>query len=339
MSVINENATRIRIVRAIIVLAAFTCISTTGFYVLGNTVGQGRSLLHAIYLTAMIFSTVGSIPDKMTTHEEIWTVLMIVFGIGAAVYWFSTMMALVTEGELRRAMGKRQKSRRLRHMNDHMIVAGFGRMGSEVCRMLHDNKRPFVLIDTDPERIALAESLRYVCINGDASDEPVLTNASIDSAAGLVTCLPNDAANVFVALTARGMNESLNIIARSESEAAEGRLIKAGATRVVSPAAIGATKIARMLMHPALEDLIDATANADLSIDRLSTDRMKEMLGKTLRHLSLPAQHGVSIMAVEKADGQRFFSPSADHVLEEGDSLIVFGPQEAVEKLLATYEA
>lgn len=338
MNGIEPGPLRARVGRALLVMLVFALVSTAGFGVLGNTVGEGRSFLHAVYLTAMIFSTVGAIPDQMSRAEEIWTILMTIFGIGAAVYWFSTMMALVTEGELRRALGKRQQTRRLRHMNGHVIVAGFGRMGRTVCRMLHEQHQPFVLIDTDPARLEEAEALNYTCIAGDAADEAVLANGSVDSAIGLVSCLPDDAGNVFVSLTARGMNERLTIIARSEDEAAEGRLIRAGASRVISPAAIGATKIARMLLHPALEDLIDATASADLAIDRLHTPRMKGMVGQSLRSLALPSKYGVSIMAVEKAGGQRYFSPSADRVIEEGDSLIVFGPTEAVEKLLRAYE-
>ena len=161
--------------------------------------------------------------------------------------------------------------------------------------------------------------------------------AGIARARGLVACLPHDADNVFVTLTARELNAKLMIIARAEQVASEPRMERVGADRVVCPPTIGALKVTRMLLHPAVEDLLDATVSEDMAIDKVSVSNLEGFVGQSLRELALPNQYGLMVLSVVGADGRRLFSPPADHVLAYGEQLIVIGTGDSVQRLVADH--
>lgn len=316
---------------ALMGMAVAAIVSTCGFWILGN--GE-RTFIDALHLTANILSTVGNWSGELSQVEKVWEVLVIVFGIGAAMYGFGQVMAITTGGQIQRMLGRRQLQKEIKTLRDHYIVCGFGRMGQSVCESLKDEGKRFVLIETDDERAAMADELGYIYINGDAADEDVLSQAGIEYSRGLVTCLRHDADNVFVTLTAHGINPELQVIARSESQATEHRLKRAGASRVICTPVIGANKVTRMLLHPALEDLVDATIEKDLAFDRIHVNRLEDLVGKTLTELHLPRDHGVIVLAIEKLDGRRMFNPPEDHVLKEDELMLVVGPRKAVDDLL-----
>jgi len=318
---------------SVLVLVIFAVMSTAGFYVLGE--GR-RGMIDCLYLTAGYFSTVGDNPFSGTfsEREELWALMVIIFGIGAAVYAFGSVMALITSGELQRSIGRRQLAKRLESLDNHYIVCGFGRMGSGICRALARKGARFVLIDAAEGPIEEAAELGYVTTLGDAADEIVLKQVAIDRARGLVTCLPHDPDNIFVTLTARGLNAHLLIIARAEILATEQRLIRAGADRVICPSVIGATKITRMLLHPAVDDLMDAATEEDFNIDRIAVSSLTNLAGKSLRDAALPSRYGIMVLAVERPGRNRLFNPAADHLLTNEEQLIVAGPHEAIERFL-----
>ncbi len=332
------NTTRRNLRTALIVLGIFVVVSTSGFYVLGQLSGAERTFLSALLYTASIFSTVGHIPTRqpLTQTEMVWEILMIIFGIGVAVYAFSSVMALVTGGEIQRMLGRRQLTDKMRNLEDHYIVCGFGRMGQGVARALARERSAFIIIDKNSEMTQLADELGYLYVLGDAADEMLLKMARIDRAAGLVSCLPHDADNVFCTLTARELNGKLKIIARAEQEQTEKRLLSAGADRVISPPVIGAIKATRMLLHPAVEEIIDAATGQDVGIDKLSVNETGALAGKSLRELKLPQDYGLMVLAVESADGSRKFNPEAEYVLKAGEKLVVIGPRDAVDRVSET---
>lgn len=324
-----------RVKRSLIILLIFAIISTIGYYAIGS---PESDLIDALYLTANVFSTVGAWNPAMSRSEEIWTILMIVFGIGGAVYAFSSVMALMTSGQIRSILGRRQLTGKIQSLSDHYIVCGFGRMGRSVCNSLAEAGRSFVLIDHDAERTAAADTVGHLYVLGEAADEKALENAGIARARGLVTCLKHDADNVFVTLTARGMNPKLTIIARSEAEGTEKRLTRSGADRVITPSVIGAHKITRMLLHPAVEDMIDAAAAEHIAIDRVAVGQLSGLTGRSLRDVALPKEYGVTVLAVETPDGRRQFNPPADHVLAADEQMILVGPAPAIDRLLSRHE-
>jgi voltage-gated potassium channel len=321
--------TRRQLRNALIALAAFAVLSVVGFLALGY---PDRTLLEAMHITANIFSTVGAWKASLNAAEQVWEIVMIIFGIGSAAYALGSVTALITSGELQRTLGRRQLVDRIQNLTDHYIICGFGRMGQNIAATLAASRRPFVIIDLDDAMTQLADDHDYLYLLGDASDEQILRMASIAQAKGLVATLPHDADNVFVVLTARGMNSKFHIIARAEREETEPRLERAGADRVICPAVIGAGKITRMLLHPAVEDILEATVTRDMAIDRLLVDNIPGLEGQTLREAALPKKYNIMVIAIETGQGKRIFNPPADYQLGAGDQLIVIGTEESVNK-------
>jgi voltage-gated potassium channel len=324
---------------SMLALAVFAVVSTAGFYGLGLWAGVERGWLECLRYTASIFSTVGDMPrrEPFTPAETLWEILMIIFGIGVAVWAFSSIMALVTGGEIQRMLGRRELFGKIRSLDNHYIVCGHGRMGQSIARSLARSGQSFVVIDKDAERTSEAEERDYLYILGDATDENILSMAGVHRAKGLVACLPHDADNVFATLTARELNARLTIIARAEQESTERRLLNAGASRVICPPVIGAMKVTRMLLHPAVEDMLDATMSGEFALDRVNVDDMPAVNGKTLRELALPSEYGLMVLAVQRGDGSRLFSPPADHKLSGGEQIIVVGRRESVDRLARTF--
>ncbi len=331
------SATRKNIRISLVLLIIFALVSTMGFYLLGVFHQTDRSFMDCLHYTASIFSTVGDMPRNghpFTAGEKLWEILMIVFGIGVAVYAFGTIMAMITGGEIQRMLGRRQLFGKIRSLENHYIVCGFGRMGQGVAQSLARENQPFVVLERDAEKTTLADERDYLYLLGDATDESLLNLAALNRAKGLVACLPHDADNVFVTLTARQLNPEIQIIARAEQQGVESRLISAGATRTVCPPVIGAAKVTRMLLHPAVDDMLDATMQGDFAFDRINVDDLPNAVGQSLRDLALPREYGLMVLAVQTPNGSRQFNPPADHTLASGEQMIVIGQRENVDRLV-----
>jgi voltage-gated potassium channel len=195
---------------------------------------------------------------------------------------------------------------------------------------------PFVVIETDPEKIyELNEHSRCV-ITGDATNEENLLEAGVERAHGLAACLPDDAANVYTVLTARGLNPDLHIVARAVEEQAESKLIRAGANRVVSPTIIGSQSMARALLKPAIADFMDSIVaeSLDLVFEEVTIDNHSPLIGQTFKDNALFNYQSVIVVARRRRGGELEFQPRRDSAMEEGDLLIVVGKADAVKQLV-----
>jgi voltage-gated potassium channel len=211
-----------------------------------------------------------------------------------------------------------------------------GRMGRQVAAELHSAGRPFVVVDTSAAIVEQAESLGYLGLHGDASDEAVLSRAGIERASVLASVLSDDAANVFVTLTARSMRADLMIVARGENQRTEHKLLGCGADRVVLPTAIGASKMSQMILRPTADELFDqlgrgtTTAGVDmvdfgLEFDQIEIGAGSTLAGRTLGQLEVRGAHGYLVVGVRHADGDTVLHPSADTRLGVGDTVVVLG--------------
>jgi len=308
-------------------------VSTLGYRLI-----EHQSLLAGLYITVITISTVGSreIPN-MSPMGQWWTIGVIVLGVGTAAATFSAVVAALTEGTLRRMLGRRQMHRAMEQLRGHTIVCGFGRMGAMVAAGLRDAGREVVAVEMSGEPADRADAAGVPCLRGDAQDEAVLTAAGIDRAGHLVACLPSDADNVFVTLTSRQLNRSLRIIARATEPSTQNKLLHAGADRVICPQIIGATRIANVILRPAVVDFVEvANQGVDLELDQLVVSPGSDLAGMNLRSLALPKRLGAMVVAVRKADGQTVYSPGAELELANGDTLILVGRSgvaEAVQKI------
>ena len=201
----------------------------------------GRSPLDALYMVIITISSIGFTErSDLPPIEKGFTILVIVFGMTAAAYALGGFVQLMTEGEIARVLGLRRLTKEIERLSGHIIVCGFGRIGHFVAEELHRHQQEFVLVEHSAERVAEAENLGYLVLNGDAREEDVLEAVGVKRAKTLVTALNTDADNVFITLTSRELNPKLHIIARGELPSTRKKLLQAGADRVVLPAAIGA---------------------------------------------------------------------------------------------------
>ncbi len=214
-------------------------------------------------------------------------------------------------------------------------MCGFGRMGRALCEALSKRDISFVVIDYNPDRTAMAEEHGYLYILGDATLDQTLETAHIHEARGLATCLRSDADNVLVTLSARGLDGDIVITARAEMEETQHKLLRAGANRVICPPVQGATSILQMLLHPAVDELVDIVVSGEeLEISKVKASELPKALGRTLQDLKLPTLTGITVVVVVHGDGRRLFNPPPDFQIEPDDELVVIGPPQGVDTLL-----
>ncbi len=316
-------------------LFALLLIGAGGFYLLSDN----ATVLDSIYLTALILTTVGMKEGRLdlNTPQQVWALFMMLAGISAALYAAGNVVAFIIDGELHRLFGRQQLQNKIDRLQDHYIVCGFGRMGKALCAKLNEKDVPFVLIEHGTPRTAEAHQLGYLHLMGDAMSEDVLKTAHVERARGLATCLGTDANNVFVTLTARGLNDKLTIIARAEEPTAESKLKRAGADRIICLPLLGATRITHMLLQPGIDELLELTVTGrDLEISKVSVDQIPNAAGKSLRDLALPQKTGSIVVAIIHPDGQRSFNPPPDTQLNHKDEMIIISSAGGVDKILST---
>ena len=256
------------------------------------------------------------------------TILVIGLGLVATGWTVAGILRYVTEQEIDRALGHRRVRKQIDGLRDHTIVVGSGRMGTLLGTELHLAGAPFVVIEKGPDRLADLQARGCLWVEGDATVEKVLLEAGLDRAKALVTTIPSDAANVFITLTARQMSTRVHIVARAEEPTTERKLLQAGANHVILPAAIGAHRIAAMLLNPrAVEfsELVTRTNNLQIEIEEAPVDRAGPFDGRTLRDLDVGRRTGVMVMAIKRADGRVEFPPTGGEALAPGDSIILLG--------------
>jgi voltage-gated potassium channel len=218
----------------------------------------------------------------------------------------------------------------------HYIVCGAGRVGAGVIRDVAQSGNDLVVIEGD-EGIAdrlLAQG--HLVLMGDATNEDVLKAAGIERARGLVCAVSSDPDNLYITLTARDLNKDVRIISRANDEAAVGRLLKAGANKVVSPALTGSTRMAQMLLRPAVADFIELatmTERLELEIEQVEIGKNSPFIGHALKETGIRTEHGVIVIAIRRGDGEMIFNPFADTVIEESDALVALGSHSSLETL------
>jgi len=312
-------------------------------------VAAGWKIDDAVYMVVITIFGVGygEVNPIESSELRALTITVIVAGYAAVIYTVGGFMQMVVDGELNKALGARRMNREIERLLDHTIVCGFGRMGSILARELHAAGKPFVVIDTDPRRLQEAEERGYLVIDGDASEEYVLERAGIRRAGVLAAMLSQDATNVFVTITARELNPRLVILARGENPRTERKLLSSGADKVVLPMAIGAAKVAQLIIRPSAESLLEnlqqQAALADdlgqigLKFDELVVQPASSLAGRPLREIEVRSNHGLLIVGVRRAGGAVDLNPPAELVLAEGDAVIVLGHADDLPQLAGKF--
>lgn len=317
----NPSLRRIR--RGAVLLTAVLFASVCGYRFFG------RSWLDSVYMVVITVATVGYGEHTQISHaEQVYTILVILVGLTASAYTLGAFFQLLTAGEVDRVLGIRRMTREIDRLDRHVIVCGFGRMGRILCAELKRQQVPLVVVDRDSALTAEATAAGYLSYQGDATEEETLLAVGVQRAKSLVTALPGDADNVFITLTSRNLNDRLQIVARGELPSTQKKLLQAGASRVVLPAAIGALRMAAMITKPSTVELMELFAGKnllDVEVDELSIAETCPLVGKTVHETETRRRHGLLVVAVKRTDGNMVFNPGADFRFSPGDVIIVMG--------------
>jgi voltage-gated potassium channel len=320
-----------RIRNALIALALAILFGTIGF-----TLIEGWPLADSLYVTVQTLTTVGygDIPPHSSAGRAFAVVVMLM-GVGGVALAASTIVQSVVQSEMVSAFGQRRQSKKMSKLHDHYIICGSGRVGSHLIRDLQATDKSFVVIESDPQRAAEFAQREITVLVADATLEESLREVGVDRARGLAACLPNDADNVYVVLTARDLNPDLRIVARAAEEQAESKLLRAGANHVIAPTIIGGHRMAVALTKPAVSEFMDSiTANElGLGFEQVEVDAASHLAGKELRSTPIRSELDVVIISIRRQEGEIIFNPSGDCRIETGDILIAIGRADSLTKL------
>ena len=290
---------------------------------------EKMEVFDAFYMTLITISTVGFGEIKpLHPAGRLLTIFIIVSGISLLTYSLSQIATIFIEGELRKILGRKKMERQLTKLQDHFILCGYGRIGETIAKELLHNNLPLVVIEQDEEIIEQLDASGIIYLAMDATREEALLEAGLLRAKGLVTAVSSDANNVFIALTARGVNPDIFILARALDPGNENKLLRAGANKVVSPYVIGGKRMAEILQRPTVVDFIDQTMmNTELGLrmEEVSIGPHSSLVGKSLIDSKLRVSFGVIVIAIKPVVGDMIFNPNADQVLSAGDVLVIIG--------------
>ncbi len=294
--------------------------------VLGYRFLEGFSWLDALYMVAITLSTVGYREvQPLSPQGQVFTIFLLVGGVGAVFYTAVTIVEKAVEGEFQQFFGKRRMQKNIDALTDHYLVCGFGRIGEVVCRELASKPVPFVVLEQQESRVQEAEANGYLVLQGDATDEKMLLAAGVQRARGLFAALANDASNVFLTLTAKGLYLALVVVARAENERSERTLLRSGADKVISPYAMGGHRMAQAALRPAVVDIIDLATHhqsLELQLEEILIPASSPYRGQTLAASGLCDLAGVILVALKRTSGQMVFNPGPEERIETGDRLI-----------------
>lgn len=334
---IRISSTFSQITRRRLIFAGFIVILMIVIGAIGFRLIEQFTWLDSFYTSAQTVTTVGYGDLAPTTAlGRLFAIFLMLTGVGTVLYALTVLAQAVIQSEILEAFDLRRKLREMEKLEGHFIVCGAGRVGRRIIRNLQRQNMPYVIIENDEKKLADFERDGSLFIIGDATSEENLLDAGVLRARGLATCLADDAANVYVVLTARGLNPDLHIVARAVEEQAEPKLIRAGASRVVAPTIIGSQSMARALLRPAIADFMDSIVaeTLDLVFEEVAIESGSLYSGRFLRDTNLLSELSLIVVAIRRRDGDLTFHPNGDTLIEDGDMLIVIGKAESVKRLV-----
>lgn len=293
--------------------------------------------LDSLYFTVTTIATVGFRElAELDAAGKIFTMLLIFGGAGLLAYTFTTVVEITLDEHTRTYFQLMYNLRRTRLIHDHFIVCGLGRVGVAVCEELAASGTPFLIVDSDTKRLQYASSRGWLSVLGDATEDRVLEQASIQRAKGLITCVDTDTTNLFVVVSAKGLNPDLEISARVGDENNLNKFKRAGAAHVYSPYSLVGRRIARSATRPRVLELLDLAleqTNYDLTIEECALSETSPMTGVKLKDSGIRQQFGGVVLSIIRADHEILHNPDPDTLCQAGDILITLGTPEQLRKM------
>ena len=315
-----------RLTTLLIALVAIIVVGSLAFAVIEHT-----SLAFGLIWTLDTVTTLGTVPEPHDSSGRLVIVILELSGIGTLFYGLATVAEFFVSGQLSGVLSRRRTLKMIASLTDHFIVCGYGRVGRQVARDLRATGGRVVVLDHNPlnREVAQADGVPY--IEGQASEDEILTQAGIDRAAAVIACVDSDAENIFITLSARELRGDILIVARASAEDSEKKLARAGADRVISPYKTTGTEMARIALHPQVGGAVEV---ADYRVEQIEVPAECDGRGKTIAQ----ARGGVVIVALRHPDGRLESQPSPDAVIDAGDTLVALGTPVELERLEALFQ-
>jgi voltage-gated potassium channel len=312
-----------------LVLAALFIVGVIAFGTAGYMIVEDWNFFDSLYMTIITLTTVGYREVHQLSHNgQIFTIVLLVGGVGTVFYALGIGAKIIIEGELQEIYGRKRLEKKLKNLREHYIVCGYGRMGKIIARELKHKALPFSIIEKEDILLDSDERMEMLIVQGDATKDELLKKAGIERAKCLISVLPTDAENLYVVLSARGLNPDLLIVARAGEEGSEQKLLRAGADRVVSPYHIGGLRIAHTILKPAVVDFIEfatKSGNIDLQMEEITIQKDSKLAGLTLDQCGIGRDLGIIIVAIKQVSGEMKFNPTFRTLIEIGDTMIAVG--------------
>jgi len=329
----NNNECMHKSVTALIMLVVILSFGTFGYMFIEHS-----SFMDSLYMTMITISTIGyGEVFPLDTKGRIFTMVLILVGVGFVMFMFSKITEAVVGGELRAIYGRLNMKKKVLGLTDHYIICGFGRIGRVICNLLKEADKPFVVIENDPDVIEELAELNYLFLDGEASSDDTLIQAGVERAKGLISVVSTDADNVYITLSARGLNNDLYIMARSSgTDGGETKLLRAGANRVISPYYIGACRMAQQILRPTVTDFIDLTVHSGelgLRMEELTVSDHGTIVNSTVKDSNIRRDYNLIVVAIKRDQGEMLFNPNPNSMILTNDTLIVLGDYTKIKEL------
>lgn len=331
-----QNASSKAIRTGAMLLFTIIVIGTIGYMLI-----EEMRFINGLYMTIITISTVGF--KEVGNHAlsdvgKIFTIFLILISLGALAYIGSSAIRFIIDGELKHYLKTYKVDKKIHYLKNHVIIVGYGRNGEQAAMELKEHHVDFVIIDRRDNVIARAqETLNLLYIKGEATQEEILEKAGIRHARAIIITLPNDADNVFVALSVRSLNKKITVISRASEMRSIKKLRLAGVDNVIMPEIIGGTQMAKLVHQPDVVEFLDYVLlqkSKDVQLVEISCEEMSEsFVGKSIGTLGVREHSGANIIGIKSASMKYFFNPDSATILTRDHKLFVLGNPVQIENL------
>jgi len=317
---------------SLLILLLLVSLGTAGYMSI-----EHWRFLDAFYMTIITLGTIGfQEVHPLSDAGRMFTILLIVFGVSVLGYTVGKLAQIMFEGQFQRFLGRKKVEKSIDALRDHYIICGYGRIGALICKEFAAKPLAFVAVENNPVVIEKLEEDNVLFLRGNATEDEILLKAGIMRAKGLISVVSSDTENVYITLTARGLNPDLYILARSGEAGSELKLQRAGANKVVSPYHIGGSRMAQAILRPNVVDFIEIATgrgHIDLQMEEIFIPEQSPFVGQNLLDAGLRRDTGVIIVGIKKGSGKMVFNPNSHSLMDACDTLIVLGQPQAIVKL------
>lgn len=322
---------RSRILRISALFIAISALGTIGYMLI-----EGWGFIDALYMTAITLTTVGfGEVYELSRGGRVFTLLLMIMGVSSVAYGFSVIGEYLLTTNLTGLARKRRMNRTIEQIKEHYIVCGYGRVGRNAAEVIREGNKGVVIIDYDEKNVQELIEQDWLYVFGDATNDEVLLQAGVERAKGLLVCTGDDANNLFIVLSARALNSSLTIVSRSTNPNNEGKIIRAGANKVISPYRIGGQRMANIIIRPSVTDFFDVVtldSGLELWLEDITIQQTSPLVGKTLTESNVRQQTGVTMIILNRK-GQRIITPGGNTLIEPLDEILALGTREQLAEL------